>query len=238
MAPGWRLNEHQMEEEKMNVEKNSAKKARTHTVYKNSEGKRVPGVTTITGVLNKPALVPWANKIGLQGIEVSKYVDDLAAIGTLAHYMVECHIKKEKPALDDYSKNQIDSAETSFLKFLDWEGKHKIQYMETEKQLISEKFQYGGTLDILMVLDGVRTLVDLKTCKAIYSDHFLQVGGGYMLLANENIGDIKEAGILRIGRSEEEGIEAEYKPVPNILKFQKMFLLCLDVYNLKKEIKL
>jgi len=222
----------------MNVEKNSAKKARQHTVYKNSDGKRVPGVTTITGVLNKPALVPWANKIGLQGIEVSKYVDDLATIGTLAHYMVECHIKKEKPILDDYSKNQIDSAETSFLKFLDWESKHKIEYLGTEVQLVSNIYNYGGTLDILMILDGVRTLVDLKTCKAIYGDHHHQVGGGYMLLSYESDYNLKEAGILRIGRSEEEGIEAEYKPVPNIEKYQELFLKCLDIYNLKKEIKL
>ncbi len=226
----------------MNVEKNSAKKARTHTIYKNSDGKRVPGVTTITGVLNKPALVPWANKIGLQGIEVGKYVDDLAVIGTLAHYMVECHIKKEEPVLDDYSKNQIDSAETSFLKFLDWESKHKIEYLGTEIQLVSDRHGVGGMLDIPMVLDGTKTLIDLKTCKAIYSDHFLQVGGGYMLLAQDLektsvIGPIKEAGILRIGRSEEEGIEAEYKAVPNIPKYQELFLLCLSIYNLKKEIK-
>ncbi|GAI86127.1 unnamed protein product, partial [marine sediment metagenome] len=37
------------------------------------------------GVLNKPALVPWANNLGLQGINVKDYVDDKADIGTLAH---------------------------------------------------------------------------------------------------------------------------------------------------------
>jgi len=222
----------------MNVETNSAKKAKTHTVYKNSSGKRVPGVTTITGVLNKPALVPWANKIGLQGIEVGKYVDDLAKIGTLAHYMVECHINNEDQVLDDYSKNQIDSAETCFLKYLYWESKHEIEYLGTEVQLVSQIHNVGGTLDIPMVLDGVRTLVDVKTCKAIYGDHFLQVGGGYMLISYESDLNLKEAGILRIGRSEEEGIEAEYKLIPNLAGYQKMFKLCLEVYKLKKEIKL
>src|SRR5438093_1588565 len=32
----------------------------SHTVYKNAAGKRVPGVTTILGILNKPALLKWA----------------------------------------------------------------------------------------------------------------------------------------------------------------------------------
>jgi len=222
----------------MNLESNSAKKAKQHIVYKNSEGKRVPGVTTITGVLNKPALVPWANKLGLKGIEVSKYVDDLAIIGTLAHYMVECHINKQEPTLDDYSKNQIDSAETCFLKYLDWESKQDIRYLGTEVQLVSNKYQFGGTLDIPMCLDGINTLVDLKTCKGIYGDHFLQVGGGYMLVADESSLDLAQAGILRIGRSEDEGIEAEYKPIPNIERYKSFFIKCIEIYQLKKELKL
>jgi len=162
----------------MNLESNSAKKAKQHIIYKNAQGKRLPGVTTITGVLNKPALVPWANNLGLKGIKVREYVDDLATIGTLAHYMVECHIKKKEPVLDDYSKNQISSAENCVLKYFDWESKHNIQYLGTEVSLVSEKYQFGGMLDIPMVLDGINTLVDLKTCKAIYGDHLHDISRG------------------------------------------------------------
>ncbi len=218
------------------VEKNSAKKAKTHTVYKNSDGKRVPGVTTITGVMNKPALVPWANKLGLEGIEVRKYVDDLAVIGTLAHYMVECHIKTIKPDLDDYSKNQIDAAIISFQKYLDWESRNKVEYVDSELSLVSDGMGYGGQIDIIAVLNGVRTLIDIKTCKAIYPDHFLQVSA-YMLLANEHGANLSETRIVRIGRSEEEGLEAEEKLIPMLVKFQEIFMQCLNIYNLKKEVK-
>ena len=38
--------------------------SKAHTVYKLADGTRVPGATTITGLLNKPHLVRWANKIG------------------------------------------------------------------------------------------------------------------------------------------------------------------------------
>ena len=63
-------------------------------MYKNKDGVRLPGVTTITGIEDKPALKYWGNKIGLQGIEIRNYVDGLARIGTLAHYLAECHVKQ------------------------------------------------------------------------------------------------------------------------------------------------
>lgn len=220
----------------MNLEINSVRKARAHTVYKNAAGQRLPGVTTITNVLNKPALILWANKLGLQGVEVDKYVDDLADIGTLAHYMVECHIRREKTNLDDYSKNQISSAETCFLKYLEWERHHSVEPLGSEMQLVSEQYQYGGTLDLFVILDGVRTLIDLKTCKVIYPDHFLQVGGGYMLLADENRLNLRAAGILRIGRSDDEGLNPEFKEIPKIKIQQELFLKCLEIFNLKKQL--
>jgi len=220
----------------MKVEKNSANKAKQHTVYKNKANKRVPGTTTITGVLDKPALKFWANKLGLEGIKVKEYVDDLASIGTLAHYMIECHVKNDIPNLDDYSKNQISSAETSFLKYLEWEKSVDIKYVGSELQLVSEKYQYGGTIDILAEINGVLTLVDIKTCKALYPDQDLQVGGGYFPLLIENGYDVKQAVIVRVGRSEAEGLNAEYKVINNLEGFQNLFYLCKKIYDLKKEL--
>ncbi len=227
----------------VSVEKNSAKKAKQHTVYKNAKGKRVPGVTTITGVMDKPALLAWANNIGLEGIKMREYVDDLASIGTLAHYMIECHINSQigkiaiKPYLLDSTPNQISSAENSFLKFLDWEKKNKVEYLGSEMQLISEKYQYGGTIDIYCILNGKYTLIDIKTCKGLYADHNLQVGGGYFSLLTENDIAVEEVRIIRVGRSEDEGMEAEEKLIPNLEGYHKLFLLCKEIYDLKKELK-
>lgn len=224
------------------TEKNSARKAKTHTIYKTSKG-RVPGVTTVTGILNKPALVPWANKLGLQGIEVAKYVDDLAEIGTLAHYMIECHVKSQiqgepvEPELDDYSRNQIDSAENSFLKFLEWEKRNKVKYIGAEMLLTSEKMQYGGQVDIYAEVNDRKTLIDIKTCKGIFSDHFLQVGGGYAPLLEENGHKVEDVRIVRVGRCEDEGIEAEDRQVPKLETFQELFRLCRRIYELNKIIR-
>ena len=206
-------------------------------VYKNKEGVRLPSVTTITGILSKRALLVWANNIGLQGIIMKDYVDNLADIGTLAHHMVSSRIKKAEPVFDKYSSEQIELAKQCYLKYVVWESRNNVEYIDSELSLISEKHGFGGTLDIPMVLNGKKTLVDLKTGKAVYDDYFLQVAGGYLLLSDENSLGIESSAILRIGRTEDEGIEAEFKPIENQDLWQKLFLQCLDVYKTKKELK-
>jgi ketopantoate reductase len=77
-----------------------AKKSRAHIVYKTPDGKRVPGVTTITGMLDKPGLVKWANNLGLQGIDSTEHVKNLARIGTLAHLLIATEWKNTMEAND------------------------------------------------------------------------------------------------------------------------------------------
>jgi len=226
----------------MIIEKNSAKKSKQHTIYKNKEGVRLPGVTTIIGVMDKPALVQWSNKLGLMGIEVAKYVDDLADIGSLAHYMIECHIKSQilkqeiKPDLSDYSPNQVDSAENCFIKFIDWESKNKVEYFGSEMVLVSEKYQFGGTVDVYAKVNGKFTILDIKTCKGIYGEHFTQVAGGYNVLLTENNYNVEDIRIIRVGRTEEEGTEAEDKQIPLVDLHIKRFHMCRELYNINREL--
>lgn len=217
------------------------KKAKQHTVYKNNKGIRVPGVTTITGVMDKPALVPWANKIGLQGIVVGKYVDELASVGKLAHYIVEVHVKNiinktnEKPDLGDYTPNQLNLAENGAIKFFNWENEHEVEYIASEMALISEQHQYGGMLDIYAKVDGKYTLLDLKTCKGIYNDHYTQVAGGYKGLLTENGHPVDDTRILRIGRDESEGFDDIR--IPNQDLHRKRFLICKKLYDINKKLR-
>lgn len=224
----------------MRNHKNSAKVAQQHTVYKNSRGVRLPGCTTVTGVLNKPALVGWANRLGLDGIDVKKYVNELAEIGTCAHYMIECHINEQinstsvKPNLENYTGKQIEAATICFDKYINWEKKQDIEYMASELVLTHDGLMYGGTVDVLAILNGKCTLLDIKTCKAIYNEHFLQVGGGYMPLLLKHNYAVEKARIIRCGRDATEGAEAEDKLVPNLEEYQAMFRLCLKIYGVKK----
>ena len=218
----------------MNIEKNSAKKARQHTVYKNKDGIRIPGTTTITGVMNKPALVNWANNLGLQGVKVREYVDDLASIGTLAHYLIQCHVENVTPDTSDYSENQISSAENCLIKFYSWLDQQRFTLIEAEMMLVSEEHQYGGQVDIYCILNDKPTLLDLKTSKGVYDDHFTQVGGGYAPLLVENGYPVEDVRIIRVGRTETEGFEDIR--VPSIELHKERFLACLKLYGINKEL--
>ena len=209
-------------------------KVRTHTRYRLKDNSIVPGVTTITGILNKPALVKWANNLGLQGIDSMKYVDEKASIGTLAHYMIECHLKGEKPDLSDYTPNQISQAENSVLKFFDWEKENKFKVIGVEMKLVSEKLKVGGCCDLYAELNGKKTLIDLKTSKGIFPEMITQVAG-YKLLLEENNYEVEDVRILRIGREESEGFE-DHKAVMLDLHRDR-FLHCLEIYNINKLLR-
>ncbi|MFA4972500.1 MAG: hypothetical protein WC683_07785 [bacterium] len=216
------------------------KSDRGHQIYRLKDGTRVPGCTTITGVMDKPALVKWANNLGLQGIDSSKYVDALANAGTLAHYLAEEMIAGEEADqsyLDEFSAVDHDRAETSLIKFLDWMKEHEIEVLGRELQLVSEKHRFGGTCDIYARIDGVPTLVDIKTCKALYgaADEKWSQLAGYHLLLEENGYEVAEDYILRIGRSEDEGFE--YARMPNLQGHIARFLICRDLYDLNNKLK-
>lgn len=202
--------------------------------YLNKAGKRVPGVTTFLGVLAKPALISWANKLGLQGIDSTKYVDSLAGAGTCAHYLIECHLKREKPILDDFTQNQIELAENSVLKFYEWEKNHELEVLGSELVLISEQYQYGLTIDLYCKLDGKKTLIDFKTGKAIYPEMTMQVAA-YKHGLEENGYEVEDARILRIGRDETEGFED--RKLSNLDKGFEIFKHCISIYQLQKELK-
>ena len=218
----------------MKIEK-SGKMVKAHIRYLNESGKRVPGVTTFIGVLNKPALVPWANNLGLEGINVRDYVNDKGDIGTLAHAMIFSHLKKEEPDLSFYSQKQIDLSENSFLKYLEWEKRHTLKPILLEVPLVSEKYQYGGTVDNFCILDDIVTLLDYKTSKAIYTEAHIQVSAYRNLIKEIRGEELKECSILRIRRDESEGFD--FISCFNMDKYFQLFLHCMGIYNLKKELK-
>jgi len=210
------------------------KRNRAHITYKLQDGTIVPGVTTILGILNKPALVKWANNLGLQGIDSTKYVDEKAAIGTLAHQMIANYLRGEETDTSEYSKVQIDQAENAVLSFFEWEKTHHIEPVLVEEPLVSELHKFGGTIDCLGIINGNVTLIDFKTSKGIFPEMLIQVAAYKELLFGH--GDIAEQTIiLRIGRTPDEGFEERL--VNELDKRWHIFQHCLEIYRLQKEVK-
>ena len=212
-------------------------KFKQHTVYRNSANVRVPGVTTITSELgwNTRVLINWANKMGLDGIETGKFVDDKAEIGTLAHLMITNQLQGIKTSTDDYSKNQIKSALNSVKSFDAWAKEHTIEPILIEEPLVSDLLNFGGTADIYGKVDGSLELIDLKTGKGIYDEMLIQVGGGYDILLTEHDYPTNKVRILNIPRVKgERFIEHE---IENLKDCRQIFLHCLETYQLHKNIR-
>ena len=210
------------------------KSAKAHVRYKTSEGQIVPGATTITGLLNKPFLVTWANRLGLEGIDSSKYTDEAAAVGTLAHALIQADLQGDPVDHDLYSKQQLDLAENALLSYYEWKSRHKIEPIFCEKQMVSDTMRYGGTIDCYCMLDGKPTLLDFKTGKAIYDEYFVQLAA-YAELLRENGHEVDQVRILRVGRDETEGFEE--RSVPDTRKYFEIFKNLLNIYYLKRELK-
>jgi hypothetical protein len=220
---------------------------KAHTRYrskikklKNGKGVIFPGVTTIVGILNKPALVPWANKLGLQGIDVKRFVDDKADIGTLAHAMIIGRLMNKTTATEDYSKAQISAAENACLSFFAWQETHRLDVMFAEMPLVSEKYEFGGQFDIMgtVRINGqeANELLDLKTGSGIWPEHYYQLGG-YWILLQENGIHPEQIRILNIPRSEDENFQEVILSGRMIELAQEMFLDCLSIYKRQKEVR-
>lgn len=214
-------------------------KHKAHTIYKNAADKRVPGVTTITEMLGwgQRVLINWANRMGLQGIDTTKYVDDKAAIGTLAHLLITDEIQDIITDTSDYSKSQIDEAMESVENFYRWKHEHAFNPIFVEKQLISELYQYGGQIDIYALIDEKYWLVDLKTGSGVYPEMMIQVAGGYANALRENGYAVDGIRILNIPRSKTEGFIDRTISLPMARSCFQVFQHCRRIYDLKKEIK-
>ena len=205
-----------------------------HTKYYLKDGTLVAGTTTVTGILDKKGLPKWANELGLRGIDITKYVNEMADIGSLGHYIIECHLKKEEPDLKDYTENQITKARNLAQRFLSWKDENKFEFIKSELKMVSEQYRYGGTIDIYCLLNGKKTLIDIKTSKGIFDEHRMQVSA-YKQLLVENGHPVEDVRIIRIGRQDNEGFEDS--KVSNLDLHFKKFLLCLEIYNLDRELK-
>jgi hypothetical protein len=212
-------------------------KTKTHIRYKTKSGIPAVGVTTVIGLLNKPALLYWAWDCGCKGIDYRKFADEKAAQGTLAHEMILCHLQNMEPDTKDYTKNQIDAAENAFLSYLEWERGREIEPILLETPLVHEKLAYGGTFDFYGKVDGVFTVMDFKTGKAIYPEMAVQLAA-YDRLIRDTQGVIPLSWkILRIGRDETEGFEVKEYSREYLNNCWAIFEHLLSVYRLQKEMK-
>jgi len=211
-------------------------RTKAHTTYKNAAGDRVPGVTTVLGVLEKPALVRWAWSLGIEGIDYRKYTDEKADIGTLAHAMITEWIAGREAATWEYPDDIVSQAENSALSFYAWLGDKTFKLGFVEEPLVSELLQVGGTCDIYWMIDGLWTLDDLKTGKAIYGNYKAQASI-YGDILRENGYPVDRVRIVNVPRIEDELFDVQEVQPHTWPKYREFFRACKTIYDLKKTLK-
>ena len=210
---------------------------RQHTVYKTSDGERLPGVTTVINELgwNKNMLIAWSRREALAGNDPDKIKNEAAKPGTLTHSFIERHIKGEKVDTSDFTENQIELAKNSYFAFVEWERAMKPNYLGTEIQLVSEKYRFGGTADMIGEIGGELVLADWKTSKGIYPEMTIQIAAYKIAYEEMNPGKkVHHGGILRLDR---ETSAYDYHDISS-KKMEwgwEVFQHCLALYALKKK---
>lgn len=231
----------------------------SHIYIRRDNGEWLKSVTKATGILDKPALIPWAckvmaeklvalatekGKLIISDIEASKTAwrdkrDDSADKGKQIHALVSEYIKfklginKKAPALPKEPKDDHPIA-NAYLAFRDWEIQHKVKFLKTEFLVYSKKYNFVGTLDCIAEVDGEYCLIDFKSGNGIYWDMILQVSG-YGIAHEEELGKkFDRCWIVRFGK---DTAEFQAKDFTISEKLNKAFLSCHYLSSIQKEVE-
>lgn len=214
----------------------------THPGYHNASGTRVPSVTTICKLIDKPeGLIHWAWKCGTEGKDYRNVRDEAATAGHVAHGMVEAAIKGSSFVLDPALDEQIvANAKRSFASFQSWMESTRFQLERTEVSLVSERHQFGGRLDCiaLVMSEGKpeRCIVDWKTSSGVYASYVVQVSA-YRGAWNESNRNQPIIGchLLRM-KKDDAGFVHHYFPPETLDKAWRAFLVCRELYDLQSAL--
>jgi hypothetical protein len=210
-----------------------------------------PSVTGVSGIMDKSRfLVPWATRLMAEEIiersqdleDEGEFLDALtvknlverargasdrdkskaANLGTAVHDWIEKHILGVLDETGDPAMPRNKRVRHGVETFLRWEDSHDIEYLHTERYVYSVQHNYVGTLDIIARIDGVLSLADIKTSKAVYDEYWLQLGG-YSNAFNEEFEEPleqslilhipKETGLFSVHRRGSDFDEFEYQGV-------------------------
>lgn len=219
--------------------------------YKNSEGSRVLGVTTVIGRFkDSGGLLYWAfnqGKAAERG-EIEKLYDkrdEAAESGTLAHSMVEAHINGEDPhsvlmdSVDPLSEGTdaiMEQATNAFESYLNWASMTRLKIVEQEMPMVSEKYQFGGCPDAIGEINGELCLVDWKTSNSVYQDYLIQLAA-YKQLWEENNPDRILTGGFHLCRFAKSHGDFAHHYFPELDEAWEQFKLFLQAYQIDKRLK-
>jgi hypothetical protein len=156
---------------------------RPSTGYLNAAGHKIPGTNDVVGrFADKQALLHWAHKQGQAGLPL--YQRSALDIGSAVHKMAELDLlgasdREIEAALFSYlsAPNHLLMANTAFRAFREWRQQCRVRPLAQEVSIVSERYQYGGTPDLIAIINNGIGIVDFKTGKGAYPDMRVALAG-------------------------------------------------------------
>jgi len=150
-------------------------------------------------------------------------LDKAGAIGAQAHALIEWHLRTLLGHKVGPEPAASDPARWAFIAFRTWAESVDLQPRLIEQTVWSRTHRYAGTMDLLADVNGVSTLVDFKTGKAVYPEAHLQ-NVAYQVALMEMGHATPEAGlIVRLPKVRSDP-DFELAPVPPIAELLPVFL--------------
>src|SRR3990167_1016558 len=202
------------------------------------DGSKVPGTTTVIGRFkDSGALIWWAWNQGKEGKDYKKTSQDAADAGTIAHELVEAHLRHKTVDLTGYPQEAATRGLGAFEAYLAWEKQTGIKPIPCEEQMVSEIYRFGGTPDaIFQMPDGTLAMGDWKSSNAVYSDYLIQLAA-YKQLWEENHPDKPITGGYHICRFSKQHGDFAHHFFPKLDEAWEQFKLFLKAYEIDKQLK-
>lgn len=206
--------------------------------YWNAAGEEVPSTTTI---INKykdvGGLMYFAWSEGKAGRGLNESRDRAGDVGSMLHGQIDAFLKDELWGLPvDAHPEDAQIAARLYATFREWWAHNKIEVVATETSLVSETYQYGGTVDLVGNYPGGGLIImDWKTSSAFYQEMLLQMAA-YRRLWQECKQQVIERATLALFSKTDRKIK--FYPVTNEqmgLGFEK-FLLLRKAYDMEAAI--
>lgn len=210
------------------------------------EGNKLPSISHILDEnygWNKNILLNWYYKEFKAGNDPREKTKKAKSVGNLCHDFIFWFESNEKPdnkKLSTYSTEAITIAESGLDQYKIIKKENNIVILLKEETLVSEKYKYGGRLDLYGTVNEFKSLIDTKTSPRIYQDHLIQVSG-YDNLLIENDYKVQKRYILHIDKNPLTPYDqiVHLKPIDDILvvKGFEIFRCLLWLNNQKESFK-
>ena len=206
------------------------------------DGKRVPGVTTVIGRFKESGgLIHWAWQLGKDGKNYRDERDKAANAGTVAHDLIEhdIHGRSTEGMYQEIDPDVVERARQGFAAYKTWADGVRLQIVDTEMPLVSEKYKFGGCPDGIGFVGDDKTalaVLDWKTSNKLYPDHLIQVAA-YAHLWDENHPERPITGGVHICRFSKDYADFEHRYFTDTSDAWRLFLLYRQAYDLAAVLK-